>query len=195
MRQWGEAKLRTSMLSTLASQFPAGRAATGFRRLKGEEGSGLLENAIVLTLLMTMMLGIANFGGALYGYHFVSHVAREATRWAAVNGYTCNSGSAPTCNGQGGTNNGPASLTDIQNYVKNNTPMGIDISKLMTTVSWPTEPSSPQICTQEVNQDGPHANYPGCTVQVQVSYTSTLNFPFVNRSLTLSSTSAMVIVH
>jgi Flp pilus assembly protein TadG len=174
------------MLPTLAARFPAVHLARGGRRLKGEGGAELLEYSVVFTFLVTMLLGIANFGGALYAYHFVSHAARQATRWAAVNGYTC---------AKDNTCAAPASATDIQNYVTNLAPWGIDTSKLTTTASWPTQSGSPEICTQAVNGFGPFYNYPGCSVQVQVSYTSTLNFPVYNKSLTLSSTSQMVIVH
>src|SRR5690348_7145449 len=71
---------------------------------RGEKGSTLVEFALVFMLLMTMMLGIVNFGRALYAYHFVSNAARSATRWAAVNGNTCtNDGSctAPISCGSG----------------------------------------------------------------------------------------------
>ena len=62
------------------------RAGVLLRRLRREDGSGLVEFAIVFILYMTMILGVMDFARALYVYHFVSHVAREATRYAAVNG-------------------------------------------------------------------------------------------------------------
>jgi hypothetical protein len=63
--------------------------ATGHPRLKAEEGSNLVEFAFIVLLLMSMMLGIIDFSRALYSYHFISNAAREATRYAAVRGYTC----------------------------------------------------------------------------------------------------------
>ncbi len=69
-------------------------------RLAGESGSALIEYAIAFIAFMLLMFGITGFGHALYAYHFVSNVARDASRWAAVNGATC--GSDNSCNGVGG---------------------------------------------------------------------------------------------
>ena len=63
--------------------------ATGFQHSKSEEGSSLVEFALIFLVLMTMMLGIIDFCRAAYAYHFVSNAAREATRYAAVRGSTC----------------------------------------------------------------------------------------------------------
>ena len=78
-----------------------------------ERGSTLVEFALVFILFMTVLLGIAGFGHALYTYHFVSNVAREATRWAAVNGSTCATDSSCTA---------PATSSDIDAYVKSLAP-------------------------------------------------------------------------
>lgn len=51
----------------------------------------MVEFAFVAVILVTMLIGIGAFGYALYAYHGISNLAREATRWAAVNGSTCNS--------------------------------------------------------------------------------------------------------
>ena len=152
-----------------------------------------MEYAFILMIFMTMLLGIMEFGRALYAYHFVSNAAREATRWAAVNGATCGPppGGDNSCIAGYGMNTGPATQTDIQNYVTNHTPLGIDPSpaKLIATATWPVQVSGPTICTTTQNAAG-------CTVQVQVSYSFNFIFPFVHTSpLTLSSTSEMVIVH
>ena len=77
-------------------------------RLAGESGSGLIEYAIAFIAFMMLMFGITGFGHALYAYTFVSNVARDASRWAAVNGSTC--GSDNSCNGAGIMNNKPRHL-------------------------------------------------------------------------------------
>ena len=182
-------------------------AGSGLQRLKGEQGASLLEYAFIAMLFMIMLLGIIDFGRALYAYHFVSHAAREATRWAAVNGYTCGPGTTAgtpfdgSCNGTAPMNNGPASSTDIQNYVTSLVPSGLDSSKVTTTPNWPTPPE-PAICTTTPTTLGCNCyvaatqNYPGCTVEVQVQYAFSFLYPFVHRgTLNLSSTSEMVIVH
>lgn len=152
-------------------------------RLHGQEGSALVEYAFIFTVFTMMLLGIVDFGRALYAYHFVSNAAREATRWAAVNGSTCsNDGS---CNGADGMSNGPATQSAVQSHVTSITPPGIDTSKLVTTATWPGSST----CSGTVNA-------PGCPVQVQVSYTFTFLTPLVSSTpMTLRSTSEMVIAH
>jgi Flp pilus assembly protein TadG len=162
--------------------------------VKSQEGSSLVEFALIFLVLMTMILGIIDFCRAAYAYHFVSNAAREATRWAAVNGETC--GGDGSCNGTAPMNSGPASDTDIQTYVTNLIPPGIDSTKVTTTPTWPVQANGPTICSAAVGGLGPYKNYPGCTVEVQVSYAFSFIFPLVRTgTLTLSSSSEMVIVH
>lgn len=159
---------------------------------KDEEGSNLVEFALILLVMMAMILGIIDFCRVAYSYHFVSEAAREATRWAAVNGSTC--ASDGSCNGTSPMNSGPASGTDIQTYVTNLTPPGIDSSKITTTPTWPVQANGPTACSAT-------ANAPGCTVEVKVSYTFPFLFPLVYKvfsstgTITLSSSSEMIIVH
>ena len=175
-----------------------GCAAAGWPRLKGERGSTLVEFAFVFMILVTVILGIMEFSRALYAYHFVSSAARQATRWAAVNGLDC--GNDGSCNGTGGMNSGTAGPTDIQNYVKGlATAASIDTSGsdcggsacLTTTATWPVNADSPTICSTAATEKSP-----GCTVQVQVSYNFNFLIPFIHSSaITLSSTSQMIISH
>lgn len=128
-------------------------------------------------------------GQMLYGYHFVSSVARDATRWAAVNGHNCTNDGSCTA---------PALDTDVKTYVTNHTPLGIDSSQVTTTPTWnPAGSNGPPICTTaDPTFGGPFSNYPGCTVEVQVSYKYTFIFPLIRTTpLTLSSTSEMIIAH
>jgi Flp pilus assembly protein TadG len=152
----------------------------GLRKLKGEDGNNLIEYAIVFMFFMSMVLGIVDFSRALYTYHFLSNAAREATRWAAVRGTTCvNDGSCAA----------PASKTDIQAYVRNITPPGVNPNPpdLTTTPSWSgTDP----VCQNDTPSP------PGCTVEVEVSYKFKFVVPFIRTTpLTLSSSSEMIIVH
>ena len=153
---------------------------TLLRSRNDERGSTLVEFALVFILFMTMLLGIAGFGHALYAYHFVSNVAREATRWAAVNGADC--ADDKTCAA-------PASASDIDAYVKSLAPEGITAANITTTVTYPAVAGGPAICATTDNA-------PGCTVEVQVSYPFTFIFPLLpTKPLTLSSSSEMVIAH
>jgi Flp pilus assembly protein TadG len=142
----------------------------------GDSGSNLVEYAILFIAFMMLMFGITGFGHALYAYTFVSNVARDASRWAAVNGSTC--GSDNSCNGVGIMNNGPASPGDVTTYVTNRTPLGIDPAQITVTTTFIPD------------------NKPGSFVEVQVQYNFTFIFPLIRTSvLPLSSTSETVVIH
>jgi len=188
-------------------------------RRRREAGATLVEFALVVMVLMVMVLGVVDFSRALYVYHFVDHAAKSATRWAAVNGYTCSQdGSCPYGATGSQTNNVytyvkdcgvgtsiacGATASDVQSYVLGLVPDGINRGQITTSVSWPVESStstdpSPAICSGAVSglSTGAIPNYPGCTVEVQVSYPFNFLYPFVqNATITLSSTSEMVIAH
>jgi Flp pilus assembly protein TadG len=168
------------------------------RQLKGDSGDALVEYAIVFLLFMTMIMGTIDFGRALYTYHYLSNVTRDAARWAAVNGSTC--GGDSSCNGQGYMDNRPATQSDVQTFITNQTPPGIDTTKLTTTVTWPVSTDSPATCATTQNS-------PGCTVKVQLSYAFSFVSPLVSKvipatacgsttaNLCLNSTSEMIIAH
>jgi Flp pilus assembly protein TadG len=80
-------------------------------------GSTVVEFAVVLTVLLTMVFGIIDFGRAVYSYHFVSNAAREATRFASVRGN-------PSCKTPRTfpTETCPTDATSVSNYV--NCPSG-----------------------------------------------------------------------
>ena len=149
-----------------------------------------MEFALIALVLLAMILGIIDFCRAAYTYHFVSNAAREATRYAAVRGYTCNDDSS--CS-QATPDTGPATPvnTVVQDYVASIAPPGIDSTQITTTPTWPVQANSPTSCST-----AGHENDPGCTVQVTVSYNFSFVSPLVRTgTLTLSSTSEMIIVH
>jgi Flp pilus assembly protein TadG len=174
------------------------RRSAQWRVRKTQKGSGLVEYAIVLTAFLLMFFGIVDFSRAMYAYHFVSSAARDAARWAAVNGYFCGSNGDNTCSS-------PADYAAIRTYVTDHLPLGIDSTKVTfpagsSSIPFTHDSNSPTICSSTVTingtSTGPFPNYPGCTVQVQVNYAFNFIAPIVNRnSITLSSTSEMVIVH
>jgi Flp pilus assembly protein TadG len=201
------------MLANLTCRLVPRRAPRRLRQLKREAGGSLVEYALVFIVCMTILFGIIGFGHMLYAYHFVDHAAKEATRWAAVNGSTCNSDAAYSSNGNGSctapvtcpaagcaactSGCASATTTDITNYVKMITPLGLDSSKINVTPSWPGDGTT--FCTG--TQNGP-----SCPVQVQVGYAfhfivpllpgvSTTTAPCANPGICLSSTSQMVIAH
>jgi Flp pilus assembly protein TadG len=191
-------------MRTHIPRFPARHSGTRRRRLKNERGAALVEYAFILIVLLTTLFGIGAFGQALYAYHFVNNVAKEAARWASVNGSTCASDNS--CNGVGYMNNGPAKSGDVTNYVLNHTPAGINSAGITVTscgvaagTACPVT-NTPAICTTAQGTGAglipATPNYPGCTVQVQVQYTFTMIFPLIRTApMTISSTSDMIIVH
>jgi Flp pilus assembly protein TadG len=169
-----------------------------------ESGTSLVEFALVFLLLATILFGIMGFADALYTYHFLGHESKEATRWAAVNGSSCT---------DDGTCTAPATSGDISTYVQSHVPPGVTAGNLATTATWPVETNGPAECAgnSSTNPAIPKIpNYPGCTVQVTVSYPFQFSFPLLNKlipaaenttapctkpGICMSSTSDMVIVH
>jgi len=187
------------MLSTSFISRFSGSSRSRLRRGKGERGAALVEYALTFIFSMSLFLGIMEFGHALYAYHFVNNAAKEATRWAAVNGANCSSDGS--CNGTAPMNNGPAKLTDVNTYVQNHIPAGIDTTKVTTTACGLADTaacaaSTPQVCTKVVGTQPATPNAPGCTVQVQVTYSFSFVFPLISSSpISMSSTSDMIIIH
>lgn len=143
-----------------------------------ERGNSLVEHALVLTVLLTMLFSIIDFGRALYTYHFVSNAAREATRWASVRSQSTNLPGGAATPGPGG---------NVQAFVSNVSGMGLDPTLVHTTTSFVAPPNTTPACA-------PPTNNPGCVVEVTVKYDYHFFFPFLPSSLvTMTSTSQMVI--
>jgi Flp pilus assembly protein TadG len=139
---------------------------------------------------MTMLLGIADFSRALYAYHNVSSAAREASRYAAVRGTTCSTApsSCTAANSASGTA-GHTSQADIQAFVDNSTPLGVN-TKVTATITWSGKSNDGSGACGSANPA------PGCTVQVATAYNFNFMFPFVSKStLTMNSTSQTTVLH
>lgn len=187
-------------------------------RRSHERGASLVEYAFILFIFLTLIFGIGGFGHALFVYHFLDHAAKEGTRYAAVRGSTCaTDGSCAALNSASGTA-GPTTLSDVNSYVASITPQSIDSSKITVTACGvggsPAPPacadSTPTVCTTAIGSGATAIpatpNYPGCTVQVQVSYPYNFIFPFLPSVTTttapctaagicMTSTSEMIIAH
>ncbi len=139
----------------------------GLRRARGEEGAAIVETALSLIILLTVVFGIMEICLALYSYHFISDAAQEGARYAIVRGSSCNGGFSTAC---------PASAADIQSYVENLGLPGINPKYMTVTTTWL-----------------PNQN-PGSAVQVHVQYKFPLSIPFVEATtITMNSSSQMVI--
>ena len=174
------------------------------RGFESEQGSSLVEFALALTILLTLMFGIIDFSRAMYAYHFISNAAREASRYAGVRGSTF----ATAC-----TNAPPvaygckAGTADIMAYVQSLVAPGIyesggtanascatpSVGQLNVCTTWPgTAPAGAAGgCNTSNGNDSP-----GCLVVVEVLYTYGFTLPFVSANiskLTMTSTSETVI--
>jgi Flp pilus assembly protein TadG len=162
-----------------------------YKAILSEDGSALVEMGIAASVLMAVLLGIFELSLALYGFHFASDAAREATRFAMVRGSNCalyvnKNYCSPTDASTTG-----ADANDVQAFVSN---IGYPYaSHLTATTTWYSASSTtPTTWTTQCTSGT--CNAPGNMVQVKVTYAYPLNIPFVpSYSINITSTSAMVI--
>ena len=163
------------------------------RRLDDERGSQLVEFAVSLLALLTMMFGIMYFSLAMYSYHFVTYAAQEGARFAIVRG------NAWQGNGNCATSAPPsftvkfacvAQTSDVQNYVKSIATPLINSSQITVTTTWPgTSPSCTKNCSTCAT-----TNNQGCLVKVDVSYAFGYAVPLIkSRTLTFMASSSKTI--
>ena len=153
--------------------------------VSGEQGSSLVEFAVSCSLLFMMIFGIMDFSRALYADHYVSNVAREASRYAMVRGSTWNSATCTTTT----TYECSATSANVTSFVKGEIPPGFSPSAVTVTTTWPGKSPSGGSC---VTTNG--NNSPGCVVTVNVSYSFNFILPFLpTNALVLTSTSSVAI--
>jgi Flp pilus assembly protein TadG len=143
-----------------------------------QRGSTMIEFVLVAGALLALCFGIIDFGRALYTYSFITTVAREGTRWAAVRGSnSCtNSGSTLSdCN---------ASVAQIQSYVQSLSEGATSPSQMTVTPTWSN-------CTVLANGA---VNAPGCLVSVNVTYSFKFMLPFMPKSSIPFSTSSQLAI-
>jgi Flp pilus assembly protein TadG len=145
----------------------------GLQRLQAEEGSSMVEFALVAVMFILVLLGVVEMGRMVLVYTTLAESARAGARYAIVNG------SDQTVSPSGpGT---PCTCTQIKTIVKDFASAGaLDTSGLNITVSYP---------------DG--TNIPGSRVTVNVAYTYDPLVRYFNSILnvTMSSNSQGVITY
>jgi Flp pilus assembly protein TadG len=132
-----------------------------------QRGQVLGEFAIASATALLLILGIIDFGRAMFVYDFVANAARMGTRYAIVHAAPCNGGVTTSCE------------LAVKNFIAANG-TGIDQSKVQLIFTWEGTPT----CAGTAN--------PGCNVKLEVDYP----FAFMMTplpTLTLKSTSQMVI--
>ncbi len=127
-----------------------------FRR--GDRGQALVEGAISMVVLLTMIFAVVAGGFMLYTYHYLSYAGRIASRYAMVRGSACdNSGGMPDCPN--------VTSNKVQDYVRNVPYPGIDSTLTSVTVTWPKG-----------------TNNPGDPVNVALQYPFPISVPFLPSS-------------
>lgn len=155
------------------------------KSLRGNEaGETLVEFAITCILLLTMIVGVAEFCMALYAYEFVSYGAQQAAQYDIVRGAhwrtsACASPKSYDCN---------ATAADIQEYVEGLVPPGLNPGSVTVHTSWPGE--SIRGATAKCSTP----NSDGCVVKISVSYPFSMHVPLLPElTMDFTSHSEMVI--
>ena len=153
--------------------------------------------AFVLPLIiLPLLFGAMDFSRAMYAYHFVAYAAREGSRWASVRGAQCVS---PMTNCGAALGGSGLVYTYIQGFI----PAGMYVtgcsgssagSLCATVTNTPVglEADGVTSCTNSGNNP---QDYPGCVVQVQVTYYYGFTMPFLSQitPIKMTSTSQMTI--
>ena len=137
----------------------------------------MVEMALSMIVLLTILFGLIEMCLALYTYHYVSDAAREGSRYAIVHGSTCMvSGASCT-----------VTKPQIQTYVQSLGYPGIQPSSMTVTTTYSAYPAGGTCVAAGCNG-------PGDLATVTAQYKFPLNIPFISSSaLIMSSTSSMVI--
>jgi len=180
------------------------RAAASCSRRNRQRGTSLVEYAIVVIFFFSLVFAIDGFGHALFVYHHIDHVTKEAPRYASVTGKTCDTdnttgGSCKAINSASGIA-GPTTAADVTAYIASITPPSIDSSQFTVTVCGVKNGTVCADSTAPACLSGntlfKDINYPGCITSIQVQYTYNFIFPLVSAiPIHMSSSSEMTIVH
>ncbi len=147
------------------------------KRRHSQRGSTLPEMAIAAGAALALILGIMDFGRALYTYGFVAQLAREGARWTIVRGSTS------CANSNNKLDNCGQAVANIQSYIRG-------LSEGATTPSKITATAAPVSCPNGAAA----AISPGCTVAVTVTYPFAFMLGYVPKAqINMSSTSTMVV--
>lgn len=176
-----------------------------------QRGATLYEFAAILPILLFLMVGIIDFGRAMYAYHFVSGAARAATRWAGVRGASCNTKYTTPCPaaesdvlwevqclhppGMFVASTPSSCTTDVGGVSCSTATVGCLTINTSTAFIWPGTTTTGGTSTDCTNGGIVPTDSPGCVVQVQVEYTFGFGVPLFGHgnNLILTSTSEMVI--
>jgi hypothetical protein len=139
------------------------------QRTGDEEGSALIEFAVTLPVLFTLLFCFMEMCLAFYSREMISEAAREGTRYAMFHGASCPNSTSPTCE-----------ATAAQ------------VNAAVTGMGWPNLAGG----TMTVATTYPSGNEAvGSLVQVKITYIFAIQMAFVPKSsLTMTSTSEAYIL-
>jgi Flp pilus assembly protein TadG len=134
------------------------------QRTGDEDGSALVEFAVTLPLLFTLLFCFMEMCLAFYTREMISEAAREGTRYAMLHGASCPNSTSPTCE-----------ATAAQ------------VNAAVLGMGWPDVAGG----TMTVATTYPSGNEAvGSLVQVKITYVFAIKMAFVpTSSLTMTSTS------
>lgn len=195
-------RLSPKMLAATGMPFEAIRKVSG-----EEEGAALVETALSIIILMTMLLGITQICTAFYMSTVLDLAAREATRWAATHGAnSCTILSTyPYCNygpkGYGASNTAYTAGTGdpIEIFVRGLGYPGLGNTTVSAVWSAPSLDANGSTqwttaCTTLNDANGNPCNAPGNLVKVTVTYTFPVQLPFISSgNISMTTNSAMMI--
>ena len=143
-------------------------------------GTALVETAITITVLLSLLLGSLDLGVAVFRQHALSQAARQGVRKAIVHGSL-----APTSwNGGpwGPGTYGPVAATDTDPKAQAIAPFltGMDPSTVTVTYTWP---------------DGKNTAEKRVQVSLSTTWTPILGFVFGSSPVTITASSEMQIAH
>ena len=134
-------------------------------RLRGlardDSGSELVELAMTVAILMTLLLGLVDSSRALYAGHLAANLAAQAARYAIVRGSTAGSAA---CDGPL-AQNCVATGASVRAFVLSQTPLAADARALSVTTTWPGVTGAGGSCSSSRSVQGP-----GCVVRVELAY-------------------------
>jgi Flp pilus assembly protein TadG len=153
------------------------------RHRNSQQGATLVEFAVSLIVILTVLFGIIDAGRALYAYDWVANAARKGTRFMSVRGVNCLKDPSLL---NGGC---PATRDDATNYIKNANGNGLDTTGINT---------NQVTVTTSCEVAGTSFSLPPCapTVWVQVTVAYEFNFitPFLTHTPWRMQSSSRVIV-
>jgi Flp pilus assembly protein TadG len=159
-------------LRTLSRRENRRPARDGGKRsfLHGEEGVELVELALAAPILFGFVFGLMQVCLAFYTYEYISELAREGARYAAVHGPSCETSAGVSC---------AATAASVNSYVAGIADFNLGGGALVVNTTYP-------------GIGGELVNNP---VVVSITYTYPYKIPMVtSKTLTMSSTSQMTII-